>query len=235
MGQNMHEVEISIIMPAYKEELNLKELLPRINGVMSRLGISYEILAVDTVNKMDATSEVCEKNKSIYVNREPGDLYGDAVRTGIKYARGKYIIFMDADGSHSPEFIEELLRYKNEADVVIASRYVEGGGTDNSRTLILMSLIVNIVYSKFLNLDCHDVSNSFKLYKAELLKELKLSSGNFDIIEEILIKLKKRNKQLKIKEIPYYFKKRMYGETKRNLIVFAFSYFFTLLKFKFMD
>lgn len=231
----MHDVEISIIMPSYKEESNLKELLLRINTVMSRLGIKYETLVVDTVNKMDATDEVCERNKTTYINREPGNLYGDAVRTGIKYAKGEYIIFMDADGSHSPEFIEELVRYKDEADVIIASRYVKGGGTDNSRMLILMSLIVNIVYSKLLDLDCYDVSNSFKLYKAVLLRELKLSSGNFDIIEEILIKLKKRNKQLKIKEVPHYFKKRMYGKTKRNLIVFAFSYFFTLLKFKFME
>jgi len=229
----MHDIEISIIIPSYKEESNLKELLPRINGVMSRLGIRYEILVVDTSNRMDATNEVCEKNKSIYVNREPGDLYGDAVRTGIKYAMGKYIIFMDADGSHSPEFIEELVHYKDEADIIIASRYVEGGGTDNSKILILMSLLVNIIYSKFLGLDCKDVSNSFKLYKAGLLKELKLSSSNFDIIEEIFIKIKKRNKLLKIKEIPYYFKKRMHGQTKRNLTLFALSYFFNLLKLKF--
>lgn len=230
----MHEIEISIIIPSYKEERNLKELLPRLNVVMSRLGNRYETLVVDTVDKMDATGEVCKKNKSMYINREPGNSYGDAVRTGIKCARGKYIIFMDADGSHSPEFIEELVRYKNEADIIIASRYVKGGGTDNSKMLILMSLIVNIAYSKFLHLGCHDVSNSFKLYKADSLKNLKLSSDNFDIIEEILIKLKKKNKLLKIKEIPYYFKKRLFGKTKRKLILFSFSYFFTLLKLKFM-
>ena len=148
----MHDIEISIIMPSYKEESNLKELLPRINTVMSRLGTTYETLVVDTVDRMDATSEVCKKNKTTYINREPSNLYGDAIRAGITYAKGEYIIFMDADGSHSPEFIEELVRYKDEADVIIASRYVKGGGTDNSRMLILMSLIVNIVYSKFLDL-----------------------------------------------------------------------------------
>lgn len=229
----MDDIDISIIMPSYKEERNLKELLPRINKAMSKLSIRYETLVVDTVNRMDTTDKVCEKNDSIYVSREHGDFYGDAVRTGIKYARGKHIIFMDADGSHSPEFLEKLIQHKDEADVIIASRYIVGGGTDNSKILILMSLIVNMVYSKFLNLACKDVSNSFKLYRADLLKELNLSSDNFDIIEEILIKLKKRNKLLRIKEIPYYFKKRMFGKTKRNLILFSLSYFFTLLKLKF--
>jgi len=229
----MDKIEVSIIMPSYEEEANLRELLPEIKRVMNGSSIRYETLIVDTVNPMDHTGDVCESNGCFYINREKGNSYGDAVRTGIKHAKGKYIIFMDSDGSHSPEFIKELMRYRNENDIVIASRYVEGGGTDNRKILILMSLIVNVVYSKFLGLGCSDVSNSFRLYKAGLLKSLKLTSNNFDIVEEILIKIEKQNKLLKIKEVPYYFKKRMFGRTKRNLLLFSLSYFFTLLKFKF--
>jgi dolichol-phosphate mannosyltransferase len=63
--------------------------------------------------------------------------------------------------------------------------------TDNNRILILMSWVVNIVYSIVLNLRCKDVSNSFKLYRGDLLRNLNLYCNNFDIVEELLFKLKK--------------------------------------------
>jgi len=93
--------------------------------------------------------------------------------------------------------------------------------------------MVNIFYSLFLKLKCKDVSNSFKLYKSNLLRNLNLYSNNFDIVEEILFKMKKNKKDLKIKEIPYTFKKRICGNTKRNLVLFALSFFFTPLKLRF--
>lgn len=225
-------ISLSIVIPAYLEEENLRVILPRLKRELSNLSESYEVLVIDTVCSLDNTKNVCIENGVTYINRENGNAYGNAVRTGIKYFCGKYIVFMDADGSHSPEFIAKLYQYREHYDVVIASRYVEGGITDNSKILIFMSLIVNIIYSTILNLNCKDVSNSFKLYKASLLKSLNLYCDNFDIIEEILFKLKRGNKSLKIKEIPFCFKQRLYGQTKRNLFKFALSYFFTLIKLR---
>ncbi len=225
--------DLSVIIPAYLEEENLRVILPRLKAVLASLKIKYEINVIDTLAPMDNSKEVCQANDANYRHREVSNFYGDAVRTGIRYAQGRKIIFMDADGSHTPEFIPQLLEYGSEYDVVIASRYIAGGMTDNSFVLILMSKIVNIVYSKVLNLHCKDVSNSFKLYQSGLLKSLALHSNNFDIVEEILFKLKKQNSNLKIKEIPYTFKERMFGHTKRNLLLFAFSYVYSLLKLRF--
>ena len=228
-----NDIKVSVIIPSYLEEENLRIIIPRLKNEMQKLGDDYEILVVDTVHAMDYTEDVCRHNKVTYLNRINGNNYGDAVRTGIINACGEYIIFMDADGSHSPEFINKLYQYKDDYDVVIASRYVEGGATDNNRILILMRWVVNIVYSIVLNLKCKDVSNSFKLYRRDLLKYLNLYCSNFDIVEEILFKLKKTNNNLKIKEVPFSFKKRMFGETKRNLLLFMISYIFTLIKLRF--
>lgn len=225
--------DLSVIMPAYLEEENLRIILPRLKSVLTGLKIKYEINVIDTMAPKDNSKEVCLANGVNYRSREKSDFYGDAVRTGIKYAQGQKTIFMDADGSHTPEFIPQLLANGTGFDVVIASRYIAGGMTDNSFALILMSKVVNIVYSKVLNLQCKDVSNSFKLYQSEMLKNLALYSNNFDIVEEILFKLKKQKPDLKIKEIPYTFKERMFGHTKRNLLFFAFSYVYSLLKLKF--
>ncbi|HEY5955949.1 MAG TPA: hypothetical protein VIV60_05325, partial [Polyangiaceae bacterium] len=89
------------------------------------------------------------------------------------------------------------------------------------------------VYSVVLELPVKDVSNSFKLYRADLLKQLDLRCQNFDIIEEILFKLRRRNPQLRIKEIPFAFKPRNFGRTKRNLLWFMVTYLWTILRLRF--
>jgi len=226
-------IQLSVVLPAYKEEENLAIILPKIKEELLKLNLEHEIIVIDTLQAMDETRRVCADNKATYINRELGNNYGDAIRTGINNVNGQFVIFMDADGSHSPEFIENLYNEKDCADVVIASRYTKGGNTENNKILILMSLIVNILYSVVLNLKCKDVSNSFKLYKASQLKSLKLKCNNFDIVEEIMYKLKKNNKDIVFLEIPYTFKKRIFGKTKRNLFLFILTYVFTIIKLRF--
>ena len=231
-GDVMSEYDLSIIIPSYLEGENLCCILPRIKKTLSGLKIKFEINVIDTLEPMDNSKNVCLENGVNYFNRGKGNCYGDAVRTGIKFARGKYIVFMDGDGSHTPEFIPELVKHRANFDVVIASRYVEGGFTDNNKILIFMSRAVNFFYVLILQLGCKDASNSFKLYQTEILKALDLYSNNFDIIEEILFKLKRNDRHLRIREVPYTFKQRMFGHTKRNLVFFAFSYLFSLIKLR---
>ncbi|MBT4121075.1 MAG: glycosyltransferase [Candidatus Magasanikbacteria bacterium] len=226
-------IKLSVVLPAYQEAENLSVILPKIKDGLNQLNINYEIIVVDTLRAMDDTKDICLDNSVVYLNRDNGNNYGDAIRTGIKNATGEFFVFMDADGSHSPEFIKKLYSHRNDADVVIASRYVKGGNTENSKILILMSLAINILYSSILNLKCKDVSNSFKLYRSDQLKDLSLNCNNFDIVEEIMFKLKKKNKSIKFLELPYTFKKREFGKTKRNLFLFAITYVITILKLRF--
>jgi dolichol-phosphate mannosyltransferase len=229
----MENIELSIIIPAYLEEENLKIILPRIHDILKSSEIKYEILVIDTIKAMDDTAAVCEDNSASHISRQGGNNYGDAIRTGIGEAQGQYLIFMDADGSHSPEFIRKLYDNRDSFDVVVASRYIEGGNTNNNRMLIFMSLIVNKMYSCILNIKCKDISNSFKLYKTADIKGLRLKCSNFDIVEEIIFKLKKQKDNLRIKELPFVFEKRMFGATKRNLVLFIFSYLVTIIKLRF--
>ena len=228
----MTDVNLSVILPSYKEEENLKIILPKISKVLKKLNITYEILVIDTFKSLDNTKEVCIKNNCKYFNRENSNDFGIAVKTGIEKSLGKFIIFMDADGSHEPNFINELYFNIDNNDVVVASRYIKKGGTENTFILLMMSRILNILYSLILNIPCKDISNSYKLYKKEQLDKLKLRCKNFDIIEEILYKLYKQNKNLKIKEIPFIFKKRKFGNTKRNLLLFIISFTITIIKLR---
>jgi dolichol-phosphate mannosyltransferase len=221
-------IALSILLPAYEEAENLDGLLPRINNVLSAAGIDYEILVVDAPARRDATQEVSARHAARYMPRTGGDLYGDAIRTGIAAARGEKLIVMDADGSHNPDFLPQLWARRNAADLVIASRYVIGGRTDNPKLLILLSLIVNLVFRIVLGLKCADVSNSFRLYQAEQVRGLTLECDNFDIVEELLVKLSYSKPAFTILEVPFTFEKRKAGKTKRKLLAFALSYIATL-------
>ncbi len=225
--------DLTVVLPSYLEEENLRLLLPRIKEHCKQVTPNFEILVVDTMTPKDGTPDVCKEIGVTYVNRQGGNTYGDAVRTGISHSKGKRVLFMDADGSHPPSVLVELYQEKDKADIVIASRYVEGGYTENSRVLVLMSLIVNMGYRIVLGLKCKDVSNSFKLYPGDSLRSLKLKCNNFDIVEELLFKLVRANSKFTIKEVPFSFKKRMFGETKRNLFVFIFTYVITLFRLRF--
>lgn len=226
------ELKLSVILPSYQEGENLKLLLPGLKRAAAAVSPAYEVIVVDTCQPKDDTAEVCREHQVRYVPRRGGDSFGDAVRTGIEAAQGEWTVFMDADGSHSPEMIPKLARYADDYDVVIASRYVQGGRTENSRALVLMSRLLNLVYVWVLKLNCRDVSNSFKLYRTAQLKAIPLRCNNFDIVEEILVKIQRLLKTVRIKEVPFTFERRKAGKTKRNLVTFILTYAFTLVRLR---
>lgn len=228
------EPALSVVLPAYMEEENLRVLLPRVVATLDALGIAWEVIVVDTNPPIDQTAAVCHANGCQCVPRAGGNDFGDAVRTGILQSRGERVILMDADGSHPPEFICNLWACRKDADIVIASRYTSGGVTENGWALKLMSRALNVSYSWFLGLKYADVSNSFKMYPGPLLRGLHLSCQHFDIVEEILFKLVHGHKSLRVKEVPFAFKKRMFGDTKRNLLLFVLSYAYTIVRLRFI-
>ena len=221
-------MELSVVLPAYKEAENLVNILPKLQKELSI--IEHEIVVVDTIEPTDNSERVCFENNVRYIRRENGNNYGDAIRTGILFAEGKYIIIMDADGSHKPEDAKRLYDtiVNNDCDVVIGSRYCSGGYTDNGFILKLMSRCLNIAYKVVFGLKVKDVSDSFRAYKSEQLRHLKLECDNFDIVEEILIRLNYSIKNFIAIEIPISFNKRQFGESKRDLIKFIGSYLKTM-------
>lgn len=224
---------LTVILPAYLEEENLRLLLPRLKDSLKTLPVTSEILVIDTIQPLDSTEQACQALDVRHIRRGPSNSFGDAVRTGIANSRGEWVVFMDADGSHTPEFLPKLFEFATTHDIVVASRYVSGGYTENSWILALMSRILNKTYSFVLNLSVKDVSNSFKLYRGEMLRSLHLSCDNFDVVEEILFKIVRAFPKARLHEVPFSFKKRMFGDTKRNLLVFVATYIFTILKLRF--
>lgn len=212
---------ISIIIPAYQEGDNLQLMLPEIHKALAGLQIPYEILVIDTQQPMDQTPEVCRKFQAFYCPRERGNYYGDAVRTGISRAQYSFSVIMDGDGSHDVRDIIRMLELmeQNKLDLVIGSRYIDGGCSFNGPISKFMSASLNFVFRLVFHIKVQDFSNSFRMYRSELLKHLDLRCNNFDIVEEILIRLADQ-KDFRFEEIPIIFSKRKEGVSKRKLIPF---------------
>jgi len=223
-------IDLSIVLPAYEEAENLAFLLPLLCKVLKNLNVNSEIIVIDPQESSAATVAVCSRYGAKYLLRQGGDLYSHAVKTGISATKGNWVIFMDADGSHSPSGIVDLWAERHHAELVIASRYISGGKTENPWILIFLSHLVNRVFRIVLSLKCHDVSNSFRLYLGNDLRSLKLECENFDIVEEILVKISGLSPHYRIKEVPCTFSKRKEGKTKRNLVLFTVSYIATLAR-----
>lgn len=223
---------ISIILPAYQEAANLKRILPKLHESLKRINEEYEILVVDTMTPMDDTPQVCKDNQVVYINRINGNFYGDAMRTGFQKAQGNYIVVMDADGSHNPDDIVRFYNCikKTTCNLVIGSRYCKGGYTDNNFVLRFMSWMLNTTYRFLFGLKVKDVSDSFRMYTARELKSLELECDNFDIVEEILIKLNFMIEGFRVVEVPISFSKRAEGQSKRDLWKFIRSYVRTMSK-----
>lgn len=226
---------ISVVLLAYKEAENLSFLLPKIKDIMSSLPEEYEIIVVDTEKPLDNTPEICKNLGVRYVNQEyPG--FGGAFKTGIKYAEMDKFLILDSDGSHDPKYIPAIYKkfVENNCDLVIGSRYTEGGETNDSKSSIIMSHILNTFFRICLGIKAKDISTDYRMYRTEQIKNVELENVNYDVLQEVLLRMKQNKPDLKIEEVPISFQKRIYGESKRRLIPFIIGYIKSLFRFTFM-
>src|SRR3989338_10739224 len=107
-------MNISVIIPAYNEEKSIGKTLGELKDALGRHNLKYETIVIDD-GSTDTTFDAASSFSSIRVIRHPKNKgYGAALKTGIKNATGEYIITLDSDGQHNPEYIKELLEYIKE-------------------------------------------------------------------------------------------------------------------------
>lgn len=224
---------ISVVLLSYKEAENLKILLPEIKKEVEKCTNNYEILVIDTEKSLDNTKDVCTENGVCYINQEK-PAFGGAFETGIRYAQKDIFLIMDSDGSHPTNKIPEIYQrfVSSSCDVVIGSRYCKGGESNDKTSSKIMSHILNFAFRIVLGVNARDLSTDYRMYHTSALKNVNLECKNYDVLEEVLLKLKlnKSDKKLIIEEVPISFSKRMYGESKRQLLKFILSYIKTLFK-----
>ncbi len=219
-------MELTIIIPALNEEKNVEKIIPLIRESIYPIVSSAEIIVVDG-GSSDKTRDVAASlGARVIVQKSRG--YGGALSEGFASASGKYILTMDADLSHSPTFFTEMWDAIKNAEVVIASRYIPGGRATMPLFRKLLSRILNIFFTRGLSFPLKDISSGFRLYKTDLLKQMHLQSADFDVLEEIIIKI--YSEGYKIREIPFHYSPRSWGKSNAKLLKFAIAYLRTFYR-----
>lgn len=212
--------DLTIIVPTKNEANNLAKLLPQLHEVAASLIINFEIIVVDE-DPDEQTITIVENNGSVLISPRTNG-YGAAILAGIKYSKSKFVITMDADLSHSPSFLRDLWKMRGLADIVVASRYIHGGKANMPLFRILLSKILNHVFSRGLDLRIQDMSSGFRLYHRVSVERLHLVSKDFDIQQEILVKSLAEG--YRVLEIPFTYQPRKYGSSNARIFRFGMAY-----------
>ncbi|QDU40267.1 Undecaprenyl-phosphate mannosyltransferase [Maioricimonas rarisocia] len=211
-----------ITLCTFNERDNIRNLIPEILEHAPQA----DVLVVDD-NSPDGTGELAEQmgqdDPRILTMRRVGQRgLGSATVAAFRYACEHdydWVINLDADFSHPPRYIPDLLARRDEADIVIGSRYISGGrivGWQIRRHL--MSRCINIYARLMLGLRTKDNSGSYRLYRASQLKKIDfdgIRSTGYAFQEEILFRC--RQVGCTFAEVPITFEERRYGVTKINL------------------
>ena len=231
-------MKIFVITPTYNEKKNIQELIEKIYNVNNQINI----LVVDD-NSPDGTHKIVENLKKTYKNlhllkRLKKDGLGSAYIAGMKYALKEdadIIIQMDADMSHDPESINDLLNKSKNYDLVIGSRYISGINVVNWPIHRLIISYGANLYSRIVTgLPIKDATGGFKCWKREVLENINIHSIQSQGYSfQIEMTYRAWLKKYKICEVPIIFIDRTVGQSKMNKEIMIEA-FFMIPKLRFL-
>jgi len=114
--------------------------------------------------------------------------FGHALRAGLQQARGTWIITVDPDFAGPMTFVGDLWARRHDAEVIVASRYVEGSAAEMPALRAAGSRVLNTVFRRILSLGVNDGSSAMRLYRADVVKSLALQAEDYDILQEVLVR-----------------------------------------------
>ncbi len=193
---------ISIIIPT-KNEPYINQL---IEDIHAKVKSEHEIIVVDKSDEMPKIARA-----KLLLQKTDG--LGNAVLEGIRESKGGFVVMMDGDGSHDPEYINAMFEKMKDSDIVIASKYIPGGKTEDYASRIFVSKIFNAVIARFLGLKVKDIMSGYAMFRKEVFGKIVLKPKGYKLLMEIVYKSKKAC-NARVSEIPTHFIKRKAGKSK---------------------
>lgn len=231
--------KLSIIIPAFNEEATIIGILNLVLNVKLINDIEKEILIIDDFSTDDTVFLIKNFKKEntgydiILIQHSKNQGKGAAIHTGIKKATGELIIIQDADLEYDPEEYNILLNpvVKGFADVVYGSRFAGG---EAHRILFYWHSIGNKLLTKmsnmFTNLNLTDMETCYKLFKSDIIKNIKLKEKRFGFEPEVTAKISKV-KNIRIYEVGISYYGRTYKEGKKIKMIDGFIAFWCIIKY----
>jgi dolichol-phosphate mannosyltransferase len=193
--------DLSVVIPVWNGDHNLGRLLPQLSRALRTLPASAEILVVlPAGDPMDTI--VTGAGARVIPVRGAG--YGSALNAGLDASRGRWVVTMDADYSHHPEFVRTLWLNREAADLLIASRYVAGAYAEMPLTRRIASRTLNSIYRTALALPYRDLSSGFRMYRRTVLDDLgPVNATGLDALQELVARAFAQG--WRIQEVPLYY------------------------------
>ena len=212
-----------IIIPTYNEIENIESIIEAV--FLS--GLPSDVLVVDDQSP-DGTADQVLKMMKKFPKRLFIESRADKKGLGTAYVHGfhwalrrkySYIFEMDADFSHNPKELSSMMALlKNQADLVVGSRYINGVNVVNwPLGRILLSYFASFYVRLITGMPIKDATSGFVGYRSKVLKSINLESLVFNgYAFQIELKFKSHIKKFRLTEIPIIFKDRVYGDSKMN-------------------
>ena len=209
--------DLTMVIPTYNERDRLAELVHELFAAAAADRIALEVVIVDD-NSPDGTGaiadELAQTHRMRVIHRSGKLGLGTAVIAGFEAASADIVGCMDADFSHPPALVPKLLRafHASNADVVVASRYVPGGGTAGwplSRRLLSRA---GCLLARPLS-PIRDAASGFFLIKRSIARSATIKAGGFKICLELIM----RAWPTRLSELPYHFEDRQAGQSKMSM------------------
>jgi glycosyltransferase involved in cell wall biosynthesis len=234
------KLKLSIIIPVYNERKTIDQILKKIENINIRY-IEKEIIIVDDFS-VDGTRDILKKikkHKVYYHDKNYGK--GSAVKTGFRNASGEIILIQDADLEYEPGDYNKILEpiLNNNAQIVYGSRFLNKKYRlfGKNRTILPTHLIGNKLLSFFTGLlynsKVTDMETCYKVFKKDVLNNIKIKSRRFDFEPEFTAKVLKKG--YKIIEVPIQFNARGVEEGKKITVLDGIKALFVLIKYRIID
>lgn len=217
-------MKLSVVIPAYNEELTIANVLTRLLAVNLMNNISKEVIVVNDAsgdNTEEAVMEFAGTHPELnlrYIRHEYNQGKGAALHSGIKEATGDFLIVQDADLEYDPEEYNILLEpvLSGHADVVYGSRFI--GGKPHRILFFWHSLgnkfVLTFLSNMFNNLNLTDMETCYKLFRTDIIKNLTLREKRFGFEPEVTAKIAKIP-GIRIYEVGISYYGRTYAEGKK--------------------
>jgi len=204
---------LSVVIPVYNEEATLAEIVRRVQATPYR----KEIILVDDCST-DRSPEILKdlKAENIHVfTHDKNRGKGAALRTGFSHASGDILLIQDADLEYDPSEYPRLLRpiLDGHADVVYGSRFLGGPQRVHLFWHRLGNQLITLLSNMLTNLNLSDMETCYKVFKADVVRRIKIKSNRFGIEPELTAKIARM--RCRIYEVPISYYGRDYAEGKK--------------------